>query len=87
MLVSSSLVKEMFSYNSVHGTERVIQEVDVCLAVQSPCQVNPGLLPPAEGHAPLPHQSQVPVHQLGNVLEEGTAALASELLLLVIQNR
>ena len=38
-----------------------------------------GLLPPTEGRAPLPHQSEVPIHQLGNILEEETAALASEL--------
>ena len=62
------LLKELLPHSSVHCTERVIQEIDVCIMIHSSGQVHPGLLSSTQGHTPLTHQCQVTIHQDINIL-------------------
>ena len=69
------LFKEVSGNSCVHCAEGIIQEVDIGVVVEDPCQVYPRLLPSTQGHASLSHQRQITIHKLSNILggdgEEG----------------
>ena len=71
-MVAVSPVIQLPGNGSVHGRERVIQEVEVGLVVDSPGQAHPRLLPPTQSDSPLPHLRQVTVQQLSYVLQDNT---------------
>ena len=62
------LLKDVSGNHSVHGTERVVKEIELCPLVDGPGQVDPGLLASTEGHAPLPNEGVVFVWKLLYVL-------------------
>ena len=63
------LFKEVSGNSCVHCTEGIVQEVDIGIVVEDPCQVYPRLLPPTQGHTSLSHQCQITIHKLSNILE------------------
>ena len=63
------LFKEMSGNSCVHCAEGIVQEVDIGIVVEDPCQVYPCLLPPTQGHTSLSHQCQITIHKLSNILE------------------
>ena len=64
----------------VDGAERVVEEVDVGVAVDGPCELDPLLLPAAHVEAPLPDLRQVAVREVLHVLVQ-RAALEGPLVL------
>ena len=62
------LFKEVSGNSCVHCAEGIIQEVDIGIVVEDPCQVYPRLLPSTQGHASLSHQCQITIHKLSNIL-------------------
>ena len=62
------LFKEVSGNSCVHCAEGIIQEVDIGIVVEDPCQVYPRLLPSTQGHASLSHQRQITIHKLSNIL-------------------
>ena len=63
------LFKEVSGNSCVHCAEGIVQEVDIGIVVEDPCQVYPCLLPPTQGHTSLSHQCQITIHKLSNILE------------------
>lgn len=66
-----SPVKDVSGHHCVHSTEGIIEEVHLSLVVHCSGQVYPGLLAPAQGHAPLPHEGVVSIRKLLYVLGGG----------------
>ena len=69
-VVAELLLKDVSGNHSVHGTERVVKEIELRPLVDGPGQVDPGLLASTEGHAPLPNEGVVFVWKLLYVLYE-----------------
>ena len=62
---TGSLVEDVVADLSVHGTEGVVQQVYVRIAVESPREADAGLLPPTQTHPPISNQRPVALrHQL-----------------------
>ena len=64
-----SRFKDLLAYCRVNCTERVVQQVDICLVVDSSGQVDSSLLPTTQGRTPLTHHSQVSIEQLSQILK------------------
>ncbi len=61
-------VKDVSAHSSVHGTQRVVQQIDVSVSIHSPCQTNASLLTSTETGAPLPHHCLISLWQYLQVL-------------------
>ncbi len=59
----------MPGHPSIHCTEWVIKEINVCLVVDCSGQTHSGLLSSTESHSSLTHQCQVTIYQLSDVLK------------------
>ena len=67
-MLKKILFKEMFGNSCIHSTERVNQEVNVCLVVDCSGQTHSGLLPPTQSDSSLTNQRQVSINKQLDVL-------------------
>jgi len=63
------LLKDVSADSSVHSTQWVVQQVDICVHVEGARQTDPRALATTEAHTTVPYQSQVTMRHHRQILE------------------